>query len=95
MSAPLSFVKINAPEELKRLYAAEIEDKQPDPEWRTRIVTIQEARTAADDSTSERHNGFKVLRRGPKRSKASVLPDVHTYYATEVPTPHSYDGFGY
>lgn len=45
---------------------------------------IQEARTAADDPTSERHNGFRVLRHGPKRSKASVLPNVHTYHATEV-----------
>lgn len=47
-------------------------------------MAIQEARTAADDSTPERHNGFKVLRHGPKRPKASVLPDVHTYHATEV-----------
>lgn len=45
---------------------------------------IQEARTAADDFLSERHNGFKVLRHGPKSTKASALPDVHTYHATEV-----------
>ncbi|KAF2627046.1 Mis6-domain-containing protein [Macroventuria anomochaeta] len=56
---------------------------QPDAEWRARVRTIQEARTAADDTTSERHNGFKVLRHGSKRTKASVLPDVHTYHATE------------
>ncbi|KAL1653580.1 Phosphate metabolism transcription protein [Didymella pomorum] len=55
----------------------------PDVEWRERVHAIQEARTAADDPTSERHNGFKVLRQGPKRTKASVLPDVHTYHATE------------
>jgi centromere protein I len=30
------------------------------------------------------HNGFKVLRRGPKGSKRSAIPDVHTYYVTEV-----------
>ncbi|KAF3049884.1 hypothetical protein E8E11_002227 [Didymella keratinophila] len=55
----------------------------PGVEWRERVRAIQEARTAANDPTSERHNGFKVLRHGPKRTKASVLPDVHTYHATE------------
>ena len=39
------------------------------------------------DSTSEGFNGFKVLRRGPKRTKASALPEVHTYHATEVVLP--------
>lgn len=48
---------------------------------------IQEARIAADDPTSERHNGFKVLRHGPERTKSSMLPDVHTYHATEVICP--------
>jgi centromere protein I len=56
----------------------------PDAEWRERVRAIQETRTAADAPASERHNGFKVLRHGPKRTKASVLPDVHTYHATEV-----------
>ncbi|KAH6642376.1 Mis6-domain-containing protein [Boeremia exigua] len=56
---------------------------QPDIEWRTRVRTIQEARTAAADSTIGRHDGFKVLRRGPKRTKASVLPDVHSYHSVE------------
>jgi centromere protein I len=40
--------------------------------------------TAADDTLLDRHNGFKVLRRGPKRSEASAIPDVHTYHATEA-----------
>jgi centromere protein I len=30
------------------------------------------------------HNGFKVLRRGPKKSATSAIPDVHTYHATEA-----------
>ncbi|KAF2129000.1 Mis6-domain-containing protein [Dothidotthia symphoricarpi CBS 119687] len=56
---------------------------QPDAEWQTKISAIQEAITIANDSTLDRHNGFKVLRRGPKRSKVSAIPDVHTYHATE------------
>jgi centromere protein I len=32
----------------------------------------------------DRHNGFKILRKGPKRSKISAIPDVHTYHATEA-----------
>ncbi|KAF1923756.1 Mis6-domain-containing protein [Didymella exigua CBS 183.55] len=55
----------------------------PDAEWRERVRAIQETRTAADNPTSKQHNGFKVLRHGPKRTKASVLPDVHTYHAIE------------
>jgi centromere protein I len=48
------------------------------------VRAIQEARTATDDPTSERHNGFKVLRHGPKRTKASMLPDVHTCAETNA-----------
>jgi centromere protein I len=32
----------------------------------------------------DRHNGFKVLRTGLKKSTTSVIPDVHTYHATEA-----------
>ncbi|KAF9701195.1 hypothetical protein EKO04_000378 [Ascochyta lentis] len=56
---------------------------QPDEEWRARISTIREAQSSVDISMSEQHNGFKVARHGPKRTKASVIPDVHTYHATE------------
>ncbi|KAJ8115692.1 hypothetical protein OPT61_g2723 [Boeremia exigua] len=56
---------------------------EPDAEWQTRLHAIQEARTAADSSIFERHNGFKVLRRRPKETRASALPEVHTYHATE------------
>ena len=39
---------------------------------------------AEDDSNADRQHGFKVLRRRLKGSKESVIPDVHTYHATEV-----------
>jgi centromere protein I len=32
----------------------------------------------------DRHNGFKVSRKGPKKSATSAIPDVHTYHATET-----------
>ncbi|KAH4069112.1 hypothetical protein HBI88_061990 [Parastagonospora nodorum] len=57
---------------------------QPDTEWRTRISAIQDASTAADETLIDRYNGFKVLRKGPKNSEASAIPDVHTYHATEA-----------
>jgi centromere protein I len=58
--------------------------QQPDAEWRAKILAIQERATAAAESTSEQHNGFKVLRKGCKRTKLSLIPDVHTYHANEV-----------
>lgn len=58
--------------------------QQPDAEWRTRISAIQEASIASDSATNDHHNGFKVLRKGHKRSKVSTIPDVHTYHATEA-----------
>jgi centromere protein I len=61
--------------------------QQPDAEWRTRISAIQNATVASDDSTDNLHNGFKVLRKGPKRGKTSAIPEVHTFHATEVCVP--------
>ncbi|KAF2865583.1 Mis6-domain-containing protein [Massariosphaeria phaeospora] len=55
----------------------------PDLEWRTRLDAIKEARNITDEPAEE-HGGFKVLRKGPKRSKISLIPDVHTYYSTEA-----------
>ncbi|KAF2688950.1 Mis6-domain-containing protein [Lentithecium fluviatile CBS 122367] len=57
---------------------------RPDPEWRTRILAIQEWAAAVSDSTLEQPNGFKVLRKGPKRTKVSLIPDVHTYHTNEA-----------
>jgi centromere protein I len=31
----------------------------------------------------EHENGFKVLRKGPKRGKVSVIPEVHTFFSNE------------
>ncbi|KAH8623079.1 hypothetical protein IG631_22236 [Alternaria alternata] len=56
---------------------------RPDSEWQARILAIQEASVAEDDSNADRQHGFKVLRRRLKGSKESVIPDVHTYHATE------------
>ncbi|KAF1938471.1 Mis6-domain-containing protein [Clathrospora elynae] len=56
---------------------------RPDAEWRARITAVQEANTAADDSTDQ-CDGFKVLRKGPERSKVSAIPELHTYHATET-----------
>ncbi|KAF1961181.1 Mis6-domain-containing protein [Byssothecium circinans] len=56
---------------------------RPDPEWRARLLAIQERSAAASNATVEQHNGFKVLRKGYKRIKASLIPDVHTFHANE------------
>ncbi|KAI4908679.1 hypothetical protein J4E90_008411 [Alternaria incomplexa] len=56
---------------------------RPDAEWQARIVAIQEASVAEDDSNVDGQNGFKVLRRRLRGSKGSAIPDVHTYHATE------------
>ncbi|KAI4706482.1 hypothetical protein J4E89_008900 [Alternaria sp. Ai002NY15] len=56
---------------------------RPDAEWQAKIVAIQEASVAEDDSNVDGQNGFKVLRRRLKGSKGSAIPDVHTYHATE------------
>lgn len=45
---------------------------------------ILDSSAAVDETVSDRHNGFKVLRNGLKRSGISAVPDVHTYHATET-----------
>ncbi|KAF2268975.1 Mis6-domain-containing protein [Lojkania enalia] len=57
---------------------------RPDSEWRTRLLSIQESSTAMDSPLSQQQNGFRVLRKGAKRSKVSVIPDVHTFRAQET-----------
>ncbi|KAF2810585.1 Mis6-domain-containing protein [Mytilinidion resinicola] len=56
----------------------------PTPEWKTRILAIQEAGERSLDGSAEQHNGFRVLRHGSKRSKISLIPEVHTYHAKET-----------
>lgn len=36
------------------------------------------------ENAVDSHNGFKVLRKGPRRGKSSAIPEVHTYQTTEV-----------
>ncbi|KAJ4369805.1 Phosphate metabolism transcription protein [Neocucurbitaria cava] len=55
-----------------------------DLEWRTRISAIQEVSATTDAFSVDHHDGFKVLRKGPKRSKLAAVPEVHTYYTTET-----------
>lgn len=55
----------------------------PNPEWRTRLLAIQEASARRAEGRKGQHNGFRVLRLGSKRSKASIIPEVHTFYANE------------
>ncbi|KAF2202314.1 Mis6-domain-containing protein [Delitschia confertaspora ATCC 74209] len=55
----------------------------PDPEWRKRLLKIQDAEHRSVEDDFEHLNGFKVLRKGPKRSKLSVIPDVHTFHSNE------------
>ncbi|KAI1517351.1 mis6 domain-containing protein [Pyrenophora tritici-repentis] len=57
---------------------------RPDDEWRARITAVHANSTAADDFTADVQNGFKVRRKGPRGSKGSAIPDVHTYHATEA-----------
>ncbi|KAF2491888.1 Mis6-domain-containing protein [Lophium mytilinum] len=56
----------------------------PTPEWKTRILAIQEAGERSFDGSTEQQNGFRVLRHGSKRSKISLIPEVHTYHAKET-----------
>jgi centromere protein I len=57
--------------------------QQNDSEWRKRLLTIQEmAASFGNGQTS--HGGFRVARNGTKRSKTSILPEVHTFHAVEV-----------
>ncbi|PVH98728.1 Mis6-domain-containing protein [Periconia macrospinosa] len=56
---------------------------QPDSEWRARLLSIQD-RDAGAASSINVHNGFRVLRKAPKRVKSRLIPDVHTFYTNEA-----------
>ncbi|KAI9837149.1 MAG: hypothetical protein M1838_004894 [Thelocarpon superellum] len=55
----------------------------PNPEWRDRLVAIQEAQASSLPDHERTQGAFKVARRGAKRSKVAVIPDVHTSRANE------------
>ncbi|EKG11189.1 Centromere protein Cenp-I [Macrophomina phaseolina MS6] len=52
-------------------------------EWRQRLQAIQEAHAERNEQLHIPRHGFQVIRRGAKRAKASILPDVRTSYANE------------
>ncbi|KAF2119166.1 Mis6-domain-containing protein [Lophiotrema nucula] len=56
-----------------------------DPEWRTRLLAIQDAGIAIEENIPEQQrSGFRLLRKGAKRSKVSAIPEVHTFQAHEA-----------
>ena len=57
--------------------------QHPDNEWRQRLRAIQES-NRSHDTPFAAEGGFKVIRQGTARSKASILPEVHTSRAQEV-----------
>ncbi|KAF2652433.1 Mis6-domain-containing protein [Lophiostoma macrostomum CBS 122681] len=57
---------------------------RPEPEWQKRLISILEASSATDEDVLEHRSGFRVSRKGRKRSKLSVIPDVHTFRANET-----------
>ncbi|KFY46422.1 hypothetical protein V494_00465 [Pseudogymnoascus sp. VKM F-4513 (FW-928)] len=62
--------------------------QHPNPEWKTRLAEIQEdyAQRTVDEQQSRRDT-FRVVRRGVngvKRSRVSVIPEVHTSNAQET-----------
>ncbi|OCL13301.1 Mis6-domain-containing protein [Glonium stellatum] len=57
---------------------------QPDPEWRKRFLAIHDASARRAEGSLVQQNGFRVLRQGVKRSKVSVIPEVHTFHANET-----------
>ncbi|OJD31534.1 mis6 domain-containing protein [Diplodia corticola] len=52
-------------------------------EWRRRLQTIQEANADSNYQPHAQQHGFRVIRRGAKRAKVSIVPEVHTSYANE------------
>ncbi|RDI77663.1 hypothetical protein Vi05172_g12329 [Venturia inaequalis] len=56
---------------------------QTDLEWRNRLQAIQEVSRRHGLTKGDR-GGFKVARSGAKRSKLSILPEVHTFHASEA-----------
>ncbi|OMP85314.1 Centromere protein I [Diplodia seriata] len=52
-------------------------------EWRQRLQVIQEANASGNEQPHTQQHGFRVIRHGAKRTKVSILPEVHTSYANE------------
>jgi hypothetical protein len=58
--------------------------QQLDVEWRKRLLAIQDASARGLSSYGTEKKSFKVLRSLTKATKATVIPEVHTFRADEV-----------
>ena len=57
--------------------------KHPDLEWRDRLHAVQDLNVDFSADTRDQ-SSFKVIRKGVKRSRVMIIPEVHTYHAEEV-----------
>ncbi|MCJ1406397.1 hypothetical protein MMC19_000462 [Ptychographa xylographoides] len=58
----------------------------PDPDWRDRLRHVQEANLRMAEIAQSEASTFRVIRRGVKRSRATIIPEVHTFHASESAT---------
>ena len=58
--------------------------KVPDPEWRHHLFALQKRN--ADSEAPNGTSSFRVLRRGAKRSRVEIIPEVYTANAVESTT---------
>ncbi|KAF2232091.1 Mis6-domain-containing protein [Viridothelium virens] len=56
----------------------------PNPEWRERLHSIQQANLHDLSNVAPFQSGFKVVKHGAKRSKSEAIPQVHTLHAQEL-----------
>ncbi|TID19945.1 Mis6-domain-containing protein [Venturia nashicola] len=56
---------------------------QTDLEWRNRLQAIQDVSRSHGITAGDR-GGFKVARNGVKKNKLSIVPEVHTFHASET-----------
>ncbi|MCJ1378742.1 hypothetical protein MMC17_001841 [Xylographa soralifera] len=59
--------------------------EHPDPEWRGRLHVLQDANVRATDIYANT-TSFKVVRRGVKRARTAIVPEVHTYLSDKLST---------
>lgn len=60
--------------------------KHPDPEWDERLRTIHESNASRTTAVAAEHSSFSVVRRGAKRSRVDVIPEVLTSRVNEHST---------
>ena len=57
--------------------------QHPSPEWRERLHVIHASNVSKNEALAGTAS-FKVMRRGAKRSRVSLVPEVQTSRADEV-----------